>query len=137
MEFDDEEMNRLLVTEMASGVNFTLTNSTINSTAPQLPQINVTTTITTDATVGLVEDATLTNATSISSSVLPSLSSGIKFLNENVKICEIVTQTIQDLTRDLDPLAALLIVVALVIAIVGAIAIVCQCQMWRKSKRQR
>lgn len=69
-----------------------------------------------------------------SSTVLPSLN---KIWNENRKICELFTQAIYDLTRDLDPFAAVLIVVALLIAIVGAIAIVCQCQMWRKSKRQR
>ena len=83
----------------------------------------------------------LINATGIATtiapnSVLPALGS-IKFWAENRKICEMFTQAIQDLTRDLDPFAVLLIVVALVIAIVGVIAIVCQCQMWRKSKRQR
>lgn len=60
-----------------------------------------------------------------------------RFWSENIKICEMITQAIQDITRDMDPIGAVLILVALIIAIVGVIAIICQCHMWKKSKRQR
>lgn len=125
MEFEDEELNKLFVTD----------SPLLTTMLPGVVEMDTSSPVLLNATSLLVNATTVTPATS-STGVLPSLAS-LKFWNENRKICELFSQALYDLTRDLDPFAALLIIVALVIAIGGAIAIFCQCQMWRKSKRQR
>lgn len=122
MEYDEEELNNIVTTTQ---VPFTT----------QLPLLNMSSMlINASATVNTSGTTTLDSKDS--SSIFPSLNS-VKFWNKNGKVCEMLSQMIHDLTRDLDPFAVLLIIIALTIAIVGLIAIFCQCHMWFKSKRQR
>ncbi len=122
MEYEDEELNNIVTT-----TELPLTT--------QVPLLNMSSLLI-NASATVITEITAPDNNNSSSSIFPSLGS-VRFWGNNGKICEMISQAVHDLTRDLDPIAVLLIVVALTIALVGLIAIFCQCHMWRKSKRQR
>ncbi len=132
MEYDEEELNNIVTT----------TELPMTTQVPLLSMssllVNASTTVISTAITAADNSSSTTihSNSNSSSSIFPALGN-VRFWSSNGKICEMISQAIHDLTRDLDPVAVLLIIVALTIAIVGLIAIFCQCHMWRKSKRQR